>query len=74
MKDEIKRSDFFYMYQQYCQANGRIPIKNIGTNGFSNMIKPCFSRVTTTCINGTYVIKGVTKSPYFTDVVLSHAR
>jgi len=74
MKDEIKRSDFFYMYQQYCQANGRIPIKNIGTNGFSNMIKPCFSRVTVTCINGTYVIKGVTKSPYFTDVVLSHAR
>lgn len=73
-KDEIQRSDIFRMYQQYCQVNGRNPIKNIGTNGFQNLIQPFFARVQVTRKNGTFYVKGVQPSVYFTKEVVPHAR
>lgn len=73
-KDEILRGDIFRMYSQYCQVNGRIPIKNVGTNGFQNMAHSYFSRLGLIKKNGSIYVKGVVPSPYFKNEVLKQAR
>ena len=74
LKDEMLRSELFRMYTQYCSVNGRIPIKNIGPNGFQNMIQSYVSRLTLTRKNGSYYVKGIAQSPYFKEEVVRLAR
>ena len=63
--DEILRSDLYRMYEQYCHANGRKPIRNKGTNGFSNLIQPLLDKVHVVHKNGTYYIQGIKQTVYF---------
>lgn len=72
--DEILRSDVFRMYTQYCQVNGRIPIKNVGTNGFQNMMQSYYARMSLSKKNGSVYVKGIQASPYFKNEVLKAAR
>ena len=73
-KDDILRSDIYRMYTQYCQVNGRIPIKNVGTNGFQNIIQPYLTKVGLTKKNGSFYVRGVVQSPYFKNEVQRLAR
>lgn len=63
--DDMLRSDLYRMYDQYCKVNGRKAIKNKGTNGFQNLIKPKLEQLTVTMKNGSEYIRGIRKSTYF---------
>lgn len=63
--DEMLRSDLYRMYTQYCKANGRKSIKNKGTNGFQNLIKPYLSRVSVVHKAGSFYVQGVKRTVYF---------
>jgi len=64
-KDEMLRSDLYRMYEQYCKCNGRQPIRNKGTNGFQNFIKPYINQVTLVHKQGSYYVQGIKRTPYF---------
>ena len=60
--DRMLRSDLYRTYQDYCKFNGRQAMRNTGTSGFQNLIKPYLVKslgedylVNTT---GLYYIKG----------------
>lgn len=65
--DRLLRGNIYRMYELYCKANGRKPIKNKGTNGFSNLIKHYFRAVNN--VSGNVYILGVKQSAYFTNEV-----
>ena len=65
--DSIMRGTIYRMYEQYCKANGRKPIKNKGTNGFSNLIKKYLPKVVNR--NGNFVVVGVKQSAYYLNEV-----
>jgi len=68
--NEMLRSDLYRMYELYCKANGRHPIKNKGTNGFSNLIEPVLRRNANVVVkNGSYYVQMVKKSAYFDNEV-----
>jgi P4 family phage/plasmid primase-like protien len=70
--DEILRSDLYRMYTQYCKANGRMPIRNKGTNGFQNMITPYVdTTLGVVAKNGSIYVQGVQRTPYF-DKEINH--
>lgn len=64
-RDEMLRSDLYRMYDKYCRVNGRMPIKNKGTNGFQNLIKSYLERVVVVHKNGSYFVQGVRRTAYF---------
>lgn len=64
-KDEMLRSDLYRMYEQYCKANGRKPIRNKGTNGFMNLIQPYIDKGTLVLKNGSYYVQGFKKTAYY---------
>ena len=66
--DCIMRGNIYRMYEEYCKVNGRKPIKNKGTNGFSNLIKGYLPKV----INrgGNFVVVGVKQSAYYLNEVV----
>lgn len=66
--DTIMRGTVYKMYTAYCKVNGRKPIKNKGTNGFSNLIKGYFPNVVNH--NGNYMVSGVKQSAYYTNEVI----
>lgn len=66
--DSILRGNIYRMYEEYCKANGRKPIKNKGTNGFSNLIKSYLPRVVNR--NGNFVVTGVKQSAYYLNEVI----
>lgn len=67
-KDEVLRSDLYRMYDVYCRANGRKPIRNKGTNGFANLIEPYIKQNSTLVLkNGSYYVQGVKKTIYYTN-------
>ena len=65
--DKIMRGTIYKMYEAYCKANGRKPIKNKGTNGFANLIKKYLPRVINS--NGNFVVTGVKQSAYYLNEV-----
>ncbi len=70
--DEMLRSDLYRMYVQYTKVNGRMTIKNKGTNGFQNMIAPYVNTTLGVVVkNGSYFIQGVQRSAYF-DKEINH--
>lgn len=66
--DNIRRGTIYRMYEEYCKANGRKPIKNKGTNGFSNLIKSYLPRVVNS--GGNYIVTGVKQSAYYLNEVV----
>ena len=54
--------------EEYCKANGRKPIKNKGTNGFSNLIKQYLPKVINR--NGNFVVVGIKQSAYYLNEVV----
>lgn len=68
-QDTILRGNIYKMYEVYCKVNGRKAIKNKGTNGFSNLIKPYFPRVVNH--NGNFVVTGVKQSAYYINEVVA---
>lgn len=64
--DRILRADIYRMYDLYCKANGRKPIRNKGTNGFANLIKPFMDRFPTVNYGGNFYISGIKKSAMYT--------
>lgn len=67
-QDCIMRGIIYRMYEEYCKANGRKPIKNKGTNGFSNLIKNYLPKVVNR--NGNFVVVGVKQSAYYLNEVV----
>ena len=65
--DRIMRGTIYKMYEAYCKANGRKPIKNKGTNGFANLIKKYLPKVINS--NGNFVVTGVKQSAYYLNEV-----
>jgi len=63
--DEMLRSDLYRMYEQYCRANGRKPIRNKGTNGFHNLIGPLLGGTTTIQRAGSFYVQGAKRTQYF---------
>lgn len=63
----LLRSDLYKMYVEYCKANGRIPIKNKGSNGFSYFIDERFIKrgYREIRINGQVLIGGIARSTYY---------
>jgi P4 family phage/plasmid primase-like protien len=66
--DRILRGTIYRMYEQFCKANGRKPIKNKGTNGFASLIKSYFPGITN--VNGSVYVTGVKQSAYYTNEVV----
>lgn len=66
--DSLLRGNIYRMYSEYCKANGRKPIKNKGTNGFANLIKPYLPKVVNR--NGNYYVVGVKQSAYYVNEVV----
>ena len=66
--DSIMRGVIYRMYEEYCKANGRKPIKNKGTNGFANLIKQYLPKVINR--NGNFVVVGVKQSAYYLNEVV----
>lgn len=65
VNEEMLRSDLYRMYEQYCRANGRKPIRNKGTNGFHNLIGALLGGTTTVQRAGSFYIQGVKRTTYF---------
>lgn len=63
--DEMLRSDLYRMYKHYCKANGRKAIKNKGTNGFANLIKPYLHKMKVVLKNGQYYVQFAKPTPYY---------
>lgn len=66
--DVILRGTIYKMYEMYCRANGRKPIKNKGTNGFASLIKGYFPGMVNR--SGNYYITGVKQSAYYQNEVV----
>jgi phage/plasmid-associated DNA primase len=66
--DSIMRGTIYRMYEEYCKANGRKPIKNKGTNGFANLIKHYLPKVINR--NGNFVVVGIKQSAYYLNEVV----
>lgn len=64
-KEAILRADIYRMYVKYCQSNGRKPIRNKGSNGFSNIIKPLLKDYLTTTRQGLVYIEGIKRAESF---------
>lgn len=63
--DRMLRADIYRMYEQFCEANGKKAIKNIGTNGFATLIKKRLEKFQTVNSGGAHYICGIKQSPYF---------
>lgn len=75
--DRMLRSDLYRTYQDYCKFNGRQAMRNTGTSGFQNLIKPYLVKslgedylVNTT---GLYYIKGIKHTEYYRREVMPSA-
>ena len=66
--DCVMRGTIYRMYEEYCKANGRKPIKNKGTNGFANLIKQYLPKVINR--NGNFVVVGIKQSAYYLNEVV----
>ena len=64
-KDEMLRSSLYRMYEVFCKANGRKPIRNKGTNGFHNLIEAQFRGIQTVTRNGQYYLQNLKRTLYF---------
>jgi len=67
--DELLRGDLYRMYQTYCKANGRKPIKNKGTNGFANLIHPYTAKMNPILRNGSHYLQMCKETPYFSNEI-----
>lgn len=63
--DRIKRSDLYRMYCKYCKVNGRNPIRNKGTNGFSTLISKYMPKNALLKTNGDFVYTGFKPSQFY---------
>jgi P4 family phage/plasmid primase-like protien len=76
-KERLLRSDMYRTYQSYCKFNGRQPMRNTGTSGFQNLIKPYLrSALGEDYIvnsSGLIYIKGVKHSEYYVREVMPSA-
>ena len=74
---KMMRSDMYRTYQTYCRVNGRQAMRNTGTSGFSNLIRPYLKRALgeehLVNIAGIYYIKGLKHSEYYLTEVLPFA-
>ena len=68
-KDKLLRGVIYKMYVEYCRVNGRKAIKNKGTNGFSNLIKPYMQNVIMQ--SGNYYVQYVKQSSYYLNEVIA---
>lgn len=65
---KLPRSILYKSYVDYCKANGQIPIKNNGTNGFGELVKP-YIKDRLTAIKGIVYIKGCKMNSNFEVIV-----
>lgn len=65
----LLRSDLYRVYQAYCVFNGRQPMRNTGTSGFQNLIKPYLQKALgedyLVNLSGLMYIKGIAHSDYY---------
>lgn len=75
--DRLLRSDMYRSYQTYCKFNGRQAMRNTGTSGFQNLIKPYLVKALGEDFlvnsSGLYYIKGVKHSEYYVREVMPSA-
>lgn len=73
-KERLLRSDLYRSYKAYCKFNGRQPMRNTGTSGFQNLIKPHLEKALgedyLVNSSGLYYVKGIKHSAYFDKEVL----
>lgn len=69
--DRMLRGDIYRMYERYCSSNGRRAIRNVGTNGFANLIKKRLETLQVVNSGGNYYVCGIKQSPYFEKEVKS---
>lgn len=69
--DRMLRGDIYRMYEKYCASNGRKAIRNVGTNGFANLIKKRLDELQIVNTGGNYYVCGIKQSPYFEKEVKS---
>lgn len=67
--DRLMRSDLYRTYVDYCKVNGRQAMRNTGTSGFQNLIKPYLEKYLGSdyLVNtsGIFYIKGIKHSPHY---------
>ena len=63
--DDMLKSDLYRMYEKYCRVNGRMPIRNKGTNGFQNVIQPYVEQLVKITKQGSFYFRGIRRSVYF---------
>ena len=62
---DMLRGDIYRMYQMYCKASGRKPIRNKGSNSFSHLIKVHLDAYHTVNKSGLFYIKGIQPTQYY---------
>lgn len=65
LEDSMLRSDLYRSYERYCKMNGRRPIRNKGTNGFTNLIEPYIPKGLLVLRSGSWYVQGIKFTPYF---------
>lgn len=67
--DRMLRSDLYRTYQAYCKFNGRQAMRNTGTSGFQNLIKPYLNKALgedhLVNTSGLFYVKGIKHSEYY---------
>lgn len=75
--DRLLRSDLYRIYQNYCNANGRQAMRNNGTAGFQNLIKPYLIKALGedyfVNLSGLFYIRGISISEYYMKEILPSA-
>lgn len=64
-RNQIKKPDLYKMYVAYCKANGRIPIRNTGSNSFQEVIRPYIQPLRSHKVNGIEVLEGLGQTEYY---------
>ena len=71
-KDKVLRSNIYKFYKNYCMVNGRKPIRNTGSNGFSQLISSVFKanhiNPKPTKISGSEYIRGIKITQNYIDM------
>ena len=62
---KIAKPNLYKMYQAYCKANGRLAIRNTGSNSFQEVIRPYLQRLQSHKVNGIEQIDGITETEYY---------
>lgn len=72
--ERLLRSDLYRTYQTYCKANGRQAMRNTGTSGFQNLIRPhiisALGEDHLVNLSGLYYIKGLKHSKFYLSEIM----